>query len=158
MMAVERWRPFSVVAERWEPSRGVVDIQQEMNRLFDSFFGRPLAVGAAERVWVPPVDVCETKDDLVVSLELPGVREKEVEVAITGDLLTVKGERRFSRESKDESFHRMERVYGKFERTIPLPVAVQTDKVKATYRDGVLDIRLPKVEEVKPRQIKIDVA
>lgn len=157
-MAVERWRPFSVLAERWEPSRGVLDIQQEMNRLFDSFFGRPLATNAADRVWVPLVDVYETKDDLVVTLELPGVREKEVEVSITGDLLTVKGERRFDREVKDESFHRVERVYGKFERAIPLPVAVQTDKVKATYRDGILEIRLPKVEEVKPKQIKIDVA
>ena len=156
-MAIDRWRPFSVLAERWEPSRGVLDIQQEMNRLFDSFFGRPLGTNAAERVWVPLVDVYETKDDLVVSLELPGVREKEVEVSITGDLLTVKGERRFDREVKDESFHRVERVYGKFERAIPLPVAVQTDKVKATYRDGMLEIRLPKVEEVKPKQIKIDV-
>lgn len=156
-MTIERWRPLGVLGERWEPSRSVSDIQSEMNRLFDSFFGRPLAAATAERVWMPLVDVYETKDDLVVTFELPGVREKEVGVSITGDVLTIRGERRFERDAKEDSLHRLERVYGKFERSIPLPVPVQTDKVKATYRDGVLEIRLPKVEEVKPKQIKIEV-
>jgi HSP20 family protein len=154
-MALERWRPFAAV-ERWEPFRSVSDIQGEMNRLFDTFFGRP-AVGGMERTWAPPVDVYETKDDLVVSLEIPGVREKEINVSITGDVLTVKGERQFSHEVKDESFYRVERTYGKFERNIPLPMPVQADKVKASYREGVLEVRLPKAEEVKPKQIKVDI-
>jgi HSP20 family protein len=155
-MTIDRWRPFANTRERWEPFHDVTEIQQEMNRLFDNFFGRPSAVATAERVWLPLCDMYETKDDLHVTFELPGVREKEVSVAITGDVLTVKGERKWDRELKDENYHRLERVYGKFERAVPLPVPVQADKVKATYRDGVLEITLPKAEEAKPKEIKID--
>jgi HSP20 family protein len=155
-MTIDRWRPFANTRERWEPFRDATEIQQEMNRLFDNFFGRPSAVATAERVWLPLCDMYETKDDLHVTFELPGVREKEVSVAITGDVLTVKGERKWDRELKDENYHRLERVYGKFERAVPLPVPVQADKVKATYRDGVLEITLPKAEEAKPKEIKID--
>ena len=156
MATIDRWRPYGTAVERWEPFRNVNDIQGEMNRLFDSFFGRPATVAACERMWAPLVDMYETKDDLFVTLELPGVREKDVHVSITGDMLTVKGERRFESDVKDEGYYRLERVYGKFERSMPLPIPVQADKVKATYRDGVLEIRLPKVEEVKPKEIKID--
>ena len=158
MALVERWRPYGTAVERWEPFRNLNDIQGEMNRLFDSFFGRPASVAAGERMWAPLSDMYETKDDLFVTFELPGVREKDVNVSITSDMLTLKGERRFERDVKDEGYYRLERVYGKFDRSMPLPVAVQADKVKATYRDGVLEIRLPKVEEVKPKEIKIDVA
>ncbi len=147
---------------------GLTDIQQEMNRLFDSFFGRPATMTAGDRLWVPLVDMYETKDDLHIAFEVPGVqekevfevpgvREKEVSVSITGDLVTVKGERKWGSEQTDDSYHRLERVYGKFERSVALPVPVQADKVKAAYRDGVLEIRLPKAEEVKPKEIKIDV-
>jgi len=156
MATIDRWRPYGTAVERWEPFRNVNDIQGEMNRLFDSFFGRPATVAAGERMWAPLVDMYETKDDLFVTLELPGVREKDVHVSITGDMLTVKGERRFESDVKDEGYYRLERVYGKFERSMPLAIPVQADKVKATYRDGVLEIRLPKVEEVKPKEIKID--
>jgi HSP20 family protein len=128
-----------------------------MNRLFDSFFGRPATMTAGDRLRVPLVDMYETKDDLHIAFEVPGVREKEVSVSITGDLLTVKGERKWGSEQTDDSYHRLERVYGKFERSVALPVPVQADKVKAAYRDGVLEIRLPKAEEVKPKEIKIDV-
>lgn len=127
-----------------------------MNRLFDSFFGRPVRVGPGDRVWAPVVDVYETKDELVVTAELPGVNEKEVQVGITGDLLTIKGERHQERETKEESYHRLERFYGKFERDIPLPIPVETNKVKATYRNGVLEIHLPKAEAVKPKEVKIE--
>ncbi len=156
-MAMERWRPFGGLIDRWEPVHNVTDIQSEVNRLFDSFFGRPATFATGERVWVPAVDMWETKDDLRVALELPGVSEKDVTVSITGDVLSIKGERRFDRDVKDESYYRLERVYGKFERTIPLPMPVQSDKVKASYRDGVLEIRLPKAEELKPKEIKIDI-
>ena len=156
MATIDRWRPYGTAVEQWEPFRNVNDIQGEMNRLFDSFFGRPATVAAAERMWAPLVDMYETKDDLFATLELPGVRVKDVHVSITGDMLTVKGERRFESDVKDEGYYQLERVYGKFERSILLPIPVQADKVKATYRDGVLEIRLPKVEEVKPKEIKID--
>src|SRR5881409_3677094 len=99
-MAIERWRPFGTFVERGEPVR---DIQNEVNRLFDSFFGRPTATatGTGSRVWMPVVDMYETKDDLLLNFELPGVREKEVSLSITGGLLTVRGERSFNEELKD---------------------------------------------------------
>jgi HSP20 family protein len=157
VMALERWRPLGTSASRWEPFHGISDIQQEMNRLFDSFFGRPSTAASTERLWMPLCDMYETKDDVCVSFELPGVGEKDVSVSITGDVLTVRGERKWDRQVKEDSFHRVERIYGKFERSVPLPMPVQSDKVKATFRDGVLEIRLPKSEEVKPKEIKIDI-
>jgi len=155
-MAIERWRPFAISAERWEPFR---EIQSEMNRLFDGFFGRPTGIATAtgSRVWMPVVDMYETKDDLILNFELPGVREKDVSLSITGDLLTVKGERSFDQELKNDNSYHVERAYGKFERSVELPVPVQADRAKATYRDGVLEVRLPKAAEAKPKEIKIDI-
>lgn len=154
-MAMERWRPFGLsTMDRWEPFR-VFDIQNEVNRLFDNFFGRS-AGAAAGRTWMPPVDMYATKDDLVLTVELPGVNEKDVSVTITGDLLTIKGERHFENQVKEQEVLHLERNYGKFERLIQLPMAVQADRVKATYRDGVLEVKLPKAEELKPKEIKID--
>jgi HSP20 family protein len=150
-MAMERWRPFGT--DRWG---NVSDIQGEVNRLFDNFFGRQSAP-AAGRAWAPPVDLYETKDDLVLTMELPGVRDKDVSVSITGDLLTVKGERGFEHDVKDQQMLHVERLYGKFERLVQLPIPVQSDKVKASYRDGVLEIRLPKTDEIKPKEIKVDI-
>ena len=157
-MAMERWRPFGTL-DRWEPFRNLVDMQGEVSRLLDAFAGRPVtgAAGAAACPWMPSLDMYETKDELVLRLELPGVREKDVAVAITGDLLSIKGERRWDDESKDQKLMHVERVYGRFERLIQLPMAVQVDKVKASYRDGVLEISLPKADELKPRDIKIDI-
>jgi HSP20 family protein len=156
-MAMDRWRPFGTV-DRWEPFRNLGDIQSEVNRLFEGFTGRPAGVSTPGRPsWVPSLDMHETKDDLVIRMELPGVREKDVTVSITGDLLTVKGERRWDDENRDQKYLHVERAYGQFERLIQLPMAVQTDKVKAAYRDGVLEITLPKAEELKPREIKVDI-
>ena len=157
-MAVQRWRPFMSV-EEWEPFRGMSDIQGEVNRIFDTFLGRPSVSGAgsAVRMWAPVLDMHETKDEVVLNFELPGVSDKDVSLSITGDLLTLKGERTANQEFKDENAYRAERVYGKFERSVELPMPVQADKVKATYRDGVLEVKLPKAEEVKPKAIKIDI-
>jgi HSP20 family protein len=156
-MAMERWRPFGSV-DRWEPFRNLVDIQGEVNRLLDTFVGRPvMGQPGQSRAWLPAVDMHETKNDLVLRVDLPGVREKDAAVSITGDLLTIKGERRWEDETKEQKFLHVERAYGQFERLIQLPMAVQADKVRAAYRDGVLEITLPKAEELKPREIKIDV-
>ncbi len=157
-MALERWRPFETL-ERWEPLRDISEIQSEMNHLFTSFFGRPIsgATAGRTRTWAPAFDMYETKNGLVLSVELPGVREKDVSLSITGDVLTVKGERAFDQESKDESYVHLERVYGKFERSIQLSMPVQADRVRAVYRDGVLEVRLPKAEEVQSKEIKIEV-
>lgn len=154
-MAIERWRPFGTLMDR-EPFR---DIQTELNRLFDNFLGRPAATaaGAGSRVWMPVVDMYETNDDLVLNFELPGVREKDISLSITGDVLTVKGERPFNQQLNDDNYFQTERAYGKFERSIRLPLPVRAERVRATYRDGVLEVSLPKTEEVRPKEIKIDV-
>jgi HSP20 family protein len=145
---MERWRPFGSV-DRWEPFRNLIEIQGEVNRLLDTFVARPMAGAMAQgRTWLPAIDMHETRDDLVLKVELPGVNEKDV---------TIKGERRWDDETKDQKFLHVERVHGQFERLIQLPLAVQADKVRAAYRDGVLEITLPKAEELKPREIKIDI-
>jgi HSP20 family protein len=155
-MAIVRFRPLSSAVD---PFRDFSEIQTEMNRLFDGFFGRPSHVaGGMERVWAPSMDMTETKDELVVTADLPGVNEKDIHLSITGDMLTLTGERQWNQEVKHDDFYRGERWFGKFERALPLPIPVQADKVKASYRDGVLTIRLPKTEGIKPKEIKIDVA
>jgi HSP20 family protein len=156
-MALERWHPFGSV-DRRDPFRNLGDIQSEVNRLFDVFSGRAMPTTSSQGPsWTPLVDMHETSDELVLRVELPGVREKDVAVSITGDFLTIKGERRWDGENKGQKFLHVERAYGQFERLIQLPMAVQADKVRAAYRDGVLEITLPKAEELKPREIKIDI-
>ena len=156
-MAIERWHPSGSV-DRWDLFRNIGNIQGEINRLFDAFSGRTMPMtGSQGRPWMPPVDMHETTDDLVLRVEVPGVNEKDVAVSITGDFLTIKGERRWDPENQDQRFLHVERAYGGFERLIQLPMAVQSDKVKASCRDGVLEVTLPKAEELKPREIKIDV-
>jgi HSP20 family protein len=144
--------------DRWDPFLDASDLQGEMNRLFDSFFGRPARVAVVDRAWAPPVDMYQTGDELVMAVELPGVGEKDVSLSIIGDVLTLKGERPASAGTERENLFRAERWSGRFERTLPLPIPVQVDKVKAAFKDGILTIRLPKVEEIKPREIKINVA
>ena len=135
-----------------------VMMQTQMNRLFDDFFGTRVQPSAPmDRVWAPAVDVYETRDDLVVVAEVSGVREKDIHLSIVEDVLSLKGQRTPAAEAKDEHYHRIERWAGNFERHIQLPVPVQGDKVRASYRDGVLEVLLPKIEEVKPREIRIDV-
>ena len=154
-MAMERWRPMGTLMER-DPFR---DIQGEVNRVFDSFFGSPTSASSRmDRMWKPVVDLYETQDDVVVELELPGVREKDIALSITGDVLTVKGERQFDEQRNSGNSLYIERAWGKFERSIRLPMPVDAGRVKATYRDGVLEVRLPKAEEVRSREIQIQAA
>jgi HSP20 family protein len=135
------------------------DLQGEVNRLFDTFLGRPMAGATSTgRAWLPAVDMHETKDDLVLTVELPGVSEKDLTLAITGDLLSIKGERRWDDDANNRQYLHVERVYGQFDRVIQLPLDVQPDRIKATFRDGLLQITLPKAEQLKPREIKIDIA
>jgi HSP20 family protein len=154
-MGVERWRPFRF--ERLDPFRDLLEMQSEMSRAMDQYYGRQTRPGAVDRVWAPAIDIYETKDDLVVSAELPGVKEKDIKLSIVGDMLSLRGERMADQQVRDEQYHRIERWSGGFERHIQLPIPVQADRVRASYRDGVLEIRLPKVEAIKPREIKIEV-
>ncbi len=146
---------------RWRPGRELAAIRDEMNRLFDDFFsGFPFPErrrGLMEGEWAPTVDVAETDENIVVTAELPGVKQNDVEISVVNDVLTLKGEKKEEKEIKKENYHRIERSYGSFQRSISLPTGVQADKAKATYKDGVLTITIPKVEEAKPKSIKINV-
>jgi HSP20 family protein len=156
-MAVVRWRPVGQGLEPWVGAGELGDIQSQVNRLFDTFFGRSPQVGPSERSWAPAADMYETKDELVIKADLPGMSDKDVQVSITGDLLSLKGQRVEPEAVKPEQYFRAERWTGRVERIFQLPIPVQTDKVRASYRDGVLTVTLPKVEAVKPKEIKIDV-
>jgi HSP20 family protein len=147
-MTVERWCPVASM-NRLEPFRILGDIQSEMNRPFDGFFGEPTTT-AGPRAWAPASDMYETADDLVLSFELPGIREKDVSLSIAGDLLTLESDRASTQELKEENYYHLERVSGKFVRSVPLPVPVHADRVKAAYRNGVLEVKLPK-------EIKVDI-
>ncbi|MGQ9608670.1 MAG: Hsp20/alpha crystallin family protein [bacterium] len=146
---------------RWRPGRELATIRDEMNRLFDEFFsGFPFPErrrGLMEGEWAPTVDVAETDENIVVTAELPGVKQNDVEITVVDDVLTLKGEKKEEKEIKKENYHRIERSYGSFQRSITLPTGVQADKAKATYKDGVLTVTIPKVEEAKPKSIKINV-
>ena len=144
---------------RWRPTRDLLSIRDEVNRLFDNFFtGLPeRRRGLLEGEWAPSVDIAETDNEVVVTAELPGVKQDDVDITITDDVLTLKGEKKEEKEVKEKNYHRIERSYGSFQRSVSLPAGVQADKAKATYKDGVLHITVPKAEEAKPKQIKINV-
>jgi HSP20 family protein len=133
-------------------------LQTRMNRLIDEFFTGgvwPLAETAAD--WAPVLDLAETANEVVVKTEIPGMDAKDIDVSIAGDVLTVKGEKKVDREEKGKTWHRMERAYGTFQRMVELPCAVEADKIRAKYENGVLVINVPKREEARTKPIKIDV-
>ena len=139
------------VRREWEHPFG--SFQREMNRLFDNFFGgfnlsswAPFERGVGQ-TFTPRVDVSETDKEITVSAELPGMEEKDIDVSLTRDALTIKGEKKEEKEEKGKDYYRMERSYGSFSRSIPLPVEVDTDKVEATFKKGVLEITLPKTAQ-----------
>jgi HSP20 family protein len=142
---------------RWSPFRDVVGLRDEMDRLFDNFFTRSGEQGTFDTPWAPIVDIYETKESVIIDAELPGMKQSDIEVNVTDNMLTIKGEKKQEKDTKEENFYRVERIYGSFSRSFTLPVGVHADKIKAVYKDGVLKITLPKAEEVKPKQIPIEV-
>jgi HSP20 family protein len=141
---------------RWDPFREVVTLQNRMNSLFRNMNDEEAPLAAAN--FVPAVDIYEDAEKLVLKLEVPGIQEKDLDVRIEGNTLTVKGERKFEAEEKEENFHRIERSYGSFYRAFTLPSTVETEKVQASYTAGVLKLELKKKAEAQPKQIKINVA
>ena len=144
---------------RWDPFREMAGLQDRMNRLFDDAWGRGRR-GDEEFIsgtWAPPVDVRETKDSLELSAELPGIEPNSVEVSVESGVLTLKGSRQFEKATEGETYHRVERAYGAFERSFTLPSNVEADKIQASYRQGVLFLTVPKREEAKPKSISIKV-
>jgi HSP20 family protein len=145
---------------RWEPFRDLVSLQERMNRLFDESFRMAGRSGGEEDwalggSWAPAVDIFEKEGNLVLRAELPGVDAKSVDIRLENNVLTLRGERRFDNEIKRESYHRVERAYGSFSRSFTLPSVVDQGSIKANYKDGVLEVTLPKREEAKPKQIEI---
>jgi HSP20 family protein len=141
----------------WKPFDELTSFRREMDRLWDRFFSERPALDMLEKGWEPTIDITETKSDLIVKAELPGIDPKEIDISLTGDTLTIRGEKQQEKEEKEENYYRIERSYGIFSRTIKLPVSVQNDRIKASYQHGVLKITLPKSKEAKQKQIKIKV-
>ncbi len=135
----------------WNPFAEIERIKREFDRLFEELVPRE----EGERVFAPVVDVYETDQELVVKAELPGVKKENVEVSIRDNTLYIRGEKKEEKEEKTEAYHRVERVYGKFERVLPLPTDVKVESAKAEFKDGVLEIRIPKAEGAKERKIEI---
>lgn len=152
-MALVRWRPF----------RELETFRREMDRLFEDFFGREWPVLRPAReitragVLAPAIDMYDKKDEIIVKAELPGLSKDDVNIELTEDALTLSGEIKREEEVKETDYYCCERAYGKFSRTIELPAKVKTDKAEARFKDGILEIHLPKVEEAKPKQIKVQV-
>jgi HSP20 family protein len=141
---------------QWRPFREVSRLRNEMDRLWDDYFGSGRrAFQPLEEAWMPAVDVAETADKITIKAEIPGMEAKDIEISMVGDTLSIKGEKKSEREEKDENYHMVERTYGSFNRTMKLPAPVDPDKVEASYKNGVLTVALPKKEEVKPKAIEI---
>ena len=153
--AVTPWRPFMDLT-RWE---------RDMDRIMEDFFGRRMRPWWPER-WsrrevmeleAPAVDLFEDKNEIVIKAELPGMEKENVEVKLTDHMLTIKGEKKKEEEVKEENYYRSERSYGSFIRTLELPADVHADKVKASFKNGILEVRLPKTEEAKTKEVKVKV-
>lgn len=140
---------------RWEPFRELAALQNEMSRWMGGLSGGVAPGNGQSSTWLPSVDVWETEDELVLSFDLPGIDEDAIAVELDDDVLTVSGERERTSEHSGERFYRFERRFGTFSRSVTLPPGVKEEAISADYRNGVLEIRIPKPEEQKPRRIKV---
>lgn len=142
---------------RWNPVRDFSFLQDQMNRLFEEAMGTWLGDSDARTrpTWVPLADVFETDNDLVVRAELPGIDPKKVDVRVENNVLTIRGERPFEQKVEQENYHRLERSYGTFTRSFALPATIDAEKIRAEYREGILNLTLPKSEKAKPKRIQI---
>lgn len=149
-MAIVRWL---------DPFRDLTSIQDRMNQIFEDALSRSRGrdEGMRTGMWTPAVDIYEKNDSVMVKAELPGVEKDQISVEVKDGILTLRGERKLERDVKEESYHRIERAYGSFLRSFSLPVSVEQDKVTAKFKDGVLEVELPKKEKANPKQIKVDV-
>jgi HSP20 family protein len=149
-MAIVRWL---------DPFRDLAAIQDRMNQIFEDALARSRGrdEGFRTGMWTPAVDIYENNEFVVVKAELPGVEKDRISVEVKEGILTLRGERGFDRELKKESYHRIERAYGSFHRSFSLPVSVDQENVTARFQDGVLEVKLPKKDQEKPKQIEVDV-
>jgi HSP20 family protein len=141
---------------RWEPFRGVTTLQDQINRVFNDAFERTGEDGTLT-AWAPAVDIYETEHELVVKADLPDVDPKDLDIRVENNILTIRGERKFEKKVSEENYLRVERSYGSFARSFTLANTVNSDAIKAEYQNGVLTLSIPKREEAKPKQIKVNV-
>jgi HSP20 family protein len=144
---------------RWEPVRELNSLQQEMNRLFSTFFDTPTGGNGntIARRWIPAMDLVETDDHYVLTADLPGLAEGDIDLEFEGDVLTLSGERKAEHSERREGFYRLERATGAFSRSLTLPEGIDPEAVKAKFDNGVLEVRIPKPEQRKPRKVAIQV-
>lgn len=141
---------------RWDPFRDLVTMRERMNRWFeDMASSRGEEKDLVSSSWAPAVDIFETEKELILSAEIPGIEEKDIELKIEDNTLVIKGDRKFEKETKEENYHRIERSYGSFFRSFSLPSYVDLEKIEAEHENGILKIRMPKKTERKPRTVKI---
>ncbi len=140
----------------WEPFRGVAPLQDQINRLFDTLTGRA-SDESALTTWAPAVDIYETEHELVVKADLPDIDPKDLDIRVENNLLTIRGERKFEKKVKEDNYLRVERSYGTFRRSFSLANTVNAEAIKADYNNGVLTLSIPKHEEAKPKQIRVNV-
>lgn len=141
---------------KWDPFKDIMTFREKMNRLFEDVFlsrgeEREFATGA----WSPAVDIYETENELVLTAEVPGIKEEDIEIKIEDNTLSLKGERKFEKETREDNYHRIERSYGSFYRSFTLPNYIDQENIRAEHEDGVLKIIMPKRSELKPRKVKI---
>ena len=142
---------------RYNPFRELRTMQEQMNRLLDLAWNKEAGEELKEGLWQPPVDIYEDESTVVIKAEVPGVDQKEIDIRIEDNTLTLRGERKHSQDVKKENYHRIERYFGTFQRSFSLPATVDQEKVAASCDKGVLTITLPKKEETKPKQINVQV-
>lgn len=142
---------------RWNPARDFQVLQNQLNSLFEPFASR-FGLGDEDwsrATWVPPVDLEETSDKLILRAELPGMKADEIDIRFENGVLTLRGERRFENSNNNRNFHRVERAYGSFARSFTLPSSIDTERVTANYQNGILELEMPKREEAKPKRIEV---
>lgn len=142
---------------RWDPFQNMATLQDQVNRLFEAPFVSRRSDNSNLTAWAPAVDIYETENELVIKADLPEVNEKDLDIRVENNMLTIRGERKFEQKVKEDNYLRIERMYGSFSRSFSLPTTVNTETIHADYKNGVLTVELPKRAESKPRQVKVNV-
>jgi HSP20 family protein len=144
------------ILNRWEPSRGATTLQEQINRVFGDMLERT-SEESNLTPWAPAVDIFETEHELVLKADLPDVNPQDLDIRVENNILTIRGERKFENKVNEENYLRVERAYGSFSRSFSLANSVKSDAIRADYQNGVLTLSIPKREEAKPKQIKVNV-
>ena len=137
---------------KWSPYRNLISLPDEIDHFFNGF---GLDLNASDSVWSPSVDISETENQYEVKAEIPGLKKEDIKLSVEDNVLTLSGERKYENETEKKNYHRIERAYGKFERSFRLPREVDAGNIKANYKNGVLTVHIPKVEAVKPKEIAV---